>query len=46
MRPSEALELNRQAVRNIALSHRVSSVRVFGSVVRGEPVCCRLGAIV
>ena len=36
MRPSEALELNRQAVREIALSHRVSSVRVFGSVVRGD----------
>jgi hypothetical protein len=36
MRPSEALELNRQAVRDIALSHRVSSVRVFGSVVRGD----------
>ena len=38
MRPSEALELNRQAVRDIALSHRVSSVRVFGSVVRGDDV--------
>jgi hypothetical protein len=36
MRPSEALELNRQAVREIALSHRVSNVRVFGSVVHGD----------
>jgi len=36
MRPSEALELNRQAVREIALSHRVSSVRVFGSVIHGD----------
>lgn len=36
MRPSQALELNRDAVREIALSHRVSSVRVFGSVVHGE----------
>jgi uncharacterized protein len=36
MRPSQVLELNRQAVRDIALRHRVSCVRVFGSVVRGE----------
>ena len=36
MRPSEALQSNRAAVREIALRHRVSNIRVFGSVLRGE----------
>ena len=36
MRPSEALLLHRARIREIALSHRVSNVRVFGSVIRGE----------
>ncbi len=36
MRPSEALSLHRVRVREIALSHRVSDVRVFGSASRGE----------
>ena len=36
MRPSEALNLDRSRIREIALSHRVSDVRVFGSVLRGE----------
>lgn len=36
MRPSEALNLYRSRIREIALSHRVSDVRVFGSVLRGE----------
>ncbi len=36
MRPSEALQQHRLRIREIALSHRVSSVRVFGSVLRGE----------
>lgn len=36
MRPSEALSLHRTRIREIALSHRVSDVRVFGSVLRGE----------
>lgn len=36
MRPSEALQSNRAAVREIALRCRVSNVRVFGSVLRGE----------
>ena len=36
MRPSEALNLYRSQIREIALSHRVSDVRVFGSVLRGE----------
>lgn len=36
MRPSEALSLHRTRIREIALSHRVSGVRVFGSALRGE----------
>ena len=36
MRPSEALNLYRSRIREIALSHRVSNVRVFGSVLRGN----------
>ena len=36
MRPSEALNLYRSRIREIALNHRVSDVRVFGSVLRGE----------
>ncbi len=36
MRPSEALSLHRTRIREIALSHRVSDVRVFGSVLTGE----------
>ena len=34
MRPSEALSLHRSQIREIALRHRVSDVRVFGSVAR------------
>jgi len=36
MRPSLALQLHRDSIRAIALRHRVSSVRVFGSVMRDE----------
>ena len=36
MRPSLLLEANRNAVREIALRHRVGDVRVFGSVVHGD----------
>ncbi len=36
MRPSEALALHRSRIREIALSHRVLDVRVFGSASRGE----------
>ncbi|MDM0113350.1 nucleotidyltransferase family protein [Variovorax sp. J22R133] len=36
MRPSEALSLHRARIREIALSHRVTGVRVFGSASRGE----------
>lgn len=35
MRPSQALESNRAAIRNIAARYRVGGVRVFGSVLRG-----------
>lgn len=38
MRPSEALSLHRTQIREIALNHRVSAVRVFGSVLRGDDV--------
>jgi predicted nucleotidyltransferase len=36
MRPSEALDLHRARIREIALSHRVSNVRVFGSAMRRD----------
>ncbi|HOE42497.1 MAG TPA: nucleotidyltransferase family protein [Rhodoferax sp.] len=36
MRPSEALQAHREAIRSIALRHRVTNVRVFGSVVHGD----------
>lgn len=36
MRPSVALQAHRDAIRRIALSHRVTNVRVFGSVVHGN----------
>jgi len=36
MRPSLALNSHRESIRAIALRHRVTNVRVFGSVVRGE----------
>ena len=36
MRPSIALQTHREAIRTIALSHRVTNVRVFGSVVHGD----------
>ncbi len=38
MRPSEALNLHRTRIREIALSHRVTAVRVFGSALRGDDV--------
>jgi predicted nucleotidyltransferase len=38
MRPSEALSLYRTRIREIALRHRVSGVRVFGSTIRGDDV--------
>ncbi len=36
MRPSEALNLYRDRIREIVLSHRVTNPQVFGSVLRGE----------
>ena len=36
MCPSEALNIYRSRIREIALNHRVTDVRVFGSVLRGE----------
>jgi len=36
MRPSLALQTHREAIREIALRHRVLNVRVFGSVLHGE----------
>lgn len=36
MRPSIALNQYRDRIREIGLRHRVSGVRVFGSVLRGE----------
>lgn len=36
MCPSEALVLHRSQIREIALRHRVSSVRVFGSALHGD----------
>ena len=36
MRPSIALQTHRDAIREIALRHRVKNVRVFGSALRGD----------
>lgn len=36
MRPSEALNRYRDHIREIALRHRVTNPRVFGSVLHGE----------
>ncbi|MCZ4316202.1 nucleotidyltransferase family protein [Comamonadaceae bacterium G21597-S1] len=36
MRPSEALAQHRTRIREIAFSHRVTGMRVFGSAMRGD----------
>lgn len=36
MRPSHALQANREAIREIAMRHRVRNVRVFGSALHGS----------
>ena len=36
MRPSEALQNNRENIRQIVLAHHVTNVRFFGSVLRGD----------
>lgn len=38
VRPSTAPNTHREAIRAIALRHRVTNVRVFGSVVHGDDV--------
>ncbi|HTY50419.1 MAG TPA: nucleotidyltransferase family protein [Steroidobacteraceae bacterium] len=36
MKPSERLQLHRQAIREIVRRHRAADVRVFGSVLSGQ----------
>ncbi len=36
MKPSTALQINREAIRSIVASHRAGNARVFGSVVHGN----------
>ena len=36
MKPSEALQINRSAIRRVVETHRASNARVFGSVVHGD----------
>lgn len=36
MKPSEALANNREEIRNVVKSHKVSNPRVFGSVIHGK----------
>lgn len=36
MLPSTALNMNREAIREIALRHHVSNISVFGSAMRGD----------
>ncbi len=38
VRPSQALDLHRARIRQIALSHHVRDVRVFGSALRRDDV--------
>ncbi|MFM9912741.1 MAG: nucleotidyltransferase family protein [Methylophilaceae bacterium] len=38
MKPSEALNNHREAIRQIVESHRACNVRVFGSVLHGEDI--------
>jgi predicted nucleotidyltransferase len=36
MKPSEALDSDRAAIRHVVESHRARNARVFGSVLRGQ----------
>ncbi|MES1190545.1 MAG: nucleotidyltransferase domain-containing protein [Steroidobacter sp.] len=36
MRPSSALQIHREKIRAIVVSHRVRNPRVFGSVITGQ----------
>ena len=38
MKPSDAVRLNRLAIRRVVAAHHASNARVFGSVLRGEDV--------
>jgi predicted nucleotidyltransferase len=38
MRPSQALALHRARIRQIALSHHVQDIRVFGSALHGDDI--------
>lgn len=40
MKPSDALRINRDAIRRIVASHRARNARVFGSVARGRDTEC------
>lgn len=36
MKPSDALETHREAIRHVVAAHRAQNARVFGSVVHGD----------
>lgn len=36
MKPSQALQINRAAIRRVVAAHRASNARVFGSVLHGD----------
>jgi predicted nucleotidyltransferase len=36
VKPSDALRINRAAIREVVKAHRASNVRVFGSVAHGD----------
>jgi uncharacterized protein len=36
VKPSDALNLNRAAIRRVVAAHRAMNARVFGSVLRGQ----------
>ena len=38
MKPSEALESNRAAIRRVVEAHRARNARVFGSVLHGQDI--------
>lgn len=40
MKPSDALNSNRAAIRSVVESHRARNARVFGSVLHGEDTDC------
>jgi len=36
MRPSTAINANREAIRQVVTSHRACNARIFGSVLHGD----------